>query len=201
MKMLRMTVTKMRAVAALLSMFRRGCFAMSFRFKRAVQHNAKREGGLQTGSKCPSSWRPPLPGKCSWCPSVLGSQSRGSSHRNATGATACSGMTQKDGAEKNSSCFVFFGKVLCFAMEVPWPCYGSALKRQVTAAHQADTCHGPPNTAWPWDMVRAAVGHGRQRQQCSGCSGRSVISPFLTPRCDLCGAPLSALEQEWVSPG
>lgn len=97
--------------------------------------------------------------------------------------------------------FCFFGKVLCFAMEVPWPCYGSALKRQVTAAHQADTCHGPPNTAWPWDMVRAAVGHGRQRQQCSGCSGRSVISPFLTPRCDLCGAPLSALEQEWVSPG
>lgn len=85
MKMLRMTVTKMRAVAALLSMFRRGCFAMSFRFKRAVQHNAESEGGLQTGSKCPSSCRPPLPGKCSCCPSVLGPQSRESSHRNATG--------------------------------------------------------------------------------------------------------------------
>lgn len=89
--MLRMTVMKMRAVAALLSMFRRGCFATSFRFKRAARYNAKRKGDLWFDSKSPSPCKPSLLGEYPWCPWTLQPQCWGNSPRNLTGATACPG--------------------------------------------------------------------------------------------------------------
>lgn len=70
----------------------------------------------------PSSCKPPLPGKCSWCPWVLRPPRRGSSHRNAMGATGL-GWYRRLEQRKNSPCFDFLAKFFV----LPWKCCGPAM--------------------------------------------------------------------------